>query len=409
MSATSARLTARLSRELGEHSRPLFTLLRWLRPVIATRRFGVVTRADDVRDVLADFAHFGVPAYNEKMMAISGPFILGLDDTPLYRHDHRALRAAIRREDSDGLAQRTLSTARDRLRMTDRQIDVVGQFADPTIDAVMSDYFGTPGPGTATQLRWARDIFNDVFLNVAATPGAHDRALAAAAQMRPHLDAQIAARRARLDARHTVPDDVLTRLLQHSSADRGLHDIAIRHNLIGLIAGWIPTVSKAFACAMDELLRRPKELGRAQAAARAGDHATVGTYIFEALRFQPQTWALLRTCVADQTVAAGTRRATCFRAGTQVLVATQSAMFDGRSVRAPATFRTDRPFESYLHFGHGLHMCFGLEINRLQLPAMAVALLEGPPLRRAPGAAGQMTYDGQYPASLTVTLDGTSP
>jgi len=81
-------------------------------------------------------------------------------------------------------------------------------------------------------------------------------------------------------------------------------------------------------------------------------------------------------------------------------------MFDRRSVRAPKTFRIDRPFESYLHFGHGLHMCFGLEINRLQLPAMSVALLEGPTLRRAPGAAGQMTYDGPYPASLTVTRAG---
>jgi cytochrome P450 len=408
MSTRRARFTATLSRELGDHSRPLFTLLRRVHPVIATRRFGVVTRADDVREVLADYVHFGVPAYNEKMAAISGPFILGLDDTPLYRHDHQALRAAIRREDSDGIAQRTLSTARDRLRMTDRQVDIVGQFADPTIDAVMSGYFGTPGPGTATQLRWARDIFADVFLNVTGARAVHDRALASAAEMRPHLDAQIAARRARLDAGHTVPEDVLTRLLQPSPADGGLHDIAIRHNLVGLIAGWIPTVSKAFACAIDELLHRPKQLERAQAAARAGDHATVGTYVFEALRFQPQTWALLRTCVADQTVAAGTRRATRMRAGTRVLVATQSAMFDRRSVPAPGTFRTDRPFESYLHFGHGLHMCFGLEINRIQLPAMAVALLEGPPLRRAPGAAGRMTYDGQYPASLTVTLNRTS-
>jgi len=232
MSATSARLVTRLSRELGDHSRPLFTLLRRVRPVIATRRFGLVTRTDDVREVLADFAHFGVPTYNEKMMAVSGPFILGLDDTPLYRHDHQALRAAIRREDSDGLAQQTLSIARDRLQMTEGQIDVVGQFADPIIDAVLSDYFGTPGPGTATQLRWARDIFADVFLNVTSSPDSHYRALAAAAEMRPHLDNQIAVRRAALKAGHTVPDDVLTRLLQHSSADGGLHDIAIRHNLI---------------------------------------------------------------------------------------------------------------------------------------------------------------------------------
>jgi cytochrome P450 len=406
VSATRARFTARLSRELGDHSRPAFTLLRWLQPIIATRRVGIVTRADDVREVLADFSHFGVPVYNEKMSAISGPFILGLDETPLYRHDHQALRAAFRREDVDMLAERTLSIARARLRMAEGQIDVVRQFTDPTIDSVMSEYFGTPGPGTATQLRWARDIFTDVFLNIGSSPGSHERALAAAAEMRPHLDAQIAARRSKLDAGHTVPDDVLTRLLQQSPADGGLVDIAIRHNLIGLIAGWIPTVSKAFACAIDELLQRPKQLARAQAAARAGDGETVGAYVFEALRFRPQTWALLRTCEKDQTVAAGSRRAKRFRAGSKVLVATQSAMFDGRNVRAPRAFRIDRPLESYLTFGHGLHMCFGREINRVHLPAMAVALLDGPPLRRAPGAAGRMTYDGAYPASLTVMLGG---
>jgi cytochrome P450 len=289
--------------------------------------------------------------------------------------------------------------------MINGQVDVVGQFADPTIDAVMSDYLGTMGLGTPTQLRLARDIFTDVFLNVGSSPDAHDRALAAAAQMRPSLDIQIAARRKALEAGKAVPDDVLTRLLAHRPADGGLHDIAIRHNLIGIISGWIPTVSKAFACAVDELLRRPKQLRSAQAAARAGDHALVGAYVFEALRFRPQTWALLRTCETDQTVAAGTPRATCFRAGSKVLVATQSAMFDGRSVRAPRAFRLDRPFESYLHFGHGLHTCFGREINRVQLPAMAVALLEGPPLRRASGGAGRMTYDGSYPASLMVALD----
>ena len=101
----------------------------------------------------------------------------------------------------------------------------------------------------------------------------------------------------------------------------------------------------------------------------------------------------------------GNPRATRFRAGSKVLVATQSAMFDGHSVRAPRAFRLDRPFDSYLHFGHGLHMCFGREINRVHLPAMAIALLEGPPLRRAPGGAGRMTYHGAYPASLTVSLD----
>ena len=398
------RVSSALSHALEDHSRRIFALLRRVRPLLATRRFGVVTRADDVREVLADHSHFTVPFYDRKMTEVSGPFILGLDDTPLYRHDHAALRAAIRPADVPGLAAATLAVARERVAAADGEIDIVSQLVDPTVDRVIAEYFGTPGPDTATQIRWSRDIFQQIFLNVTNSAVPHQRALAAAAEMRPYLDAQIATRRAAINEGDQVPDDVLTRLLQQPPEEGGLHDIAVRHNLIGLIAGWIPTVSKAFAGAVNELLGRPSELERTQQAARAGDQELVGRYMFEALRFQPQTWALLRSCAADCTLAAGTRRATRFRAGSTVLVATQSAMFDERAFPAPDEFRIDRPFEDYLHFGHGLHMCFGREINRVHLPALAAALFEGPPVARAAGRAGQMAWDGPYPASLTVSF-----
>ena len=392
---------AALSRAFGDHSRPVFTVLRTVRPMLSTRAFGLVTRADDVREVLADDKHFGVPAYNERMTEISGPFILGLGNTDLYRHDHQALRAAIRTEDLPELAQRTLAAGRERIRRCAATLDVVRDLADPTIDAVMSAYFGTPGPGGDVQVRWARDIFDHVFLNVSGNQTTRQRALVAAEQMRPHLDAQIAHRRSRLEAGHSEPDDALTRLLGVSIDGRGLREIAIRHNLIGLIAGWIPTVSKAFTCAVAEILGRPEVLAEVRAAARAADHEALWRHLLEALRFRPQTWALLRTCVSDHTVAADTRRATRFHAGARVLIATQSAMFDGRRMKDPGTYRIDRPLDSYLHFGHGLHTCFGLAINRVQLPALAVALFEGAPIKLSePG--GGIVYDRSYPASLTV-------
>jgi cytochrome P450 len=369
--------------------------------MLSTPAFGLVTRADDVREVLADDEHFGVPAYNERMTEISGPFILGLGDTDLYRHDHQALRAAIRAEDLPEIAERTLATARERIGRCAATVDVVRDLADPTIDAVMSAYFGTPGPGGDAQLRWARDIFDHVFLNVSGKQAVRERALVAAEEMRPHLDAQIAHRRSRLEAGHAEPDDALTRLLRASIDGEGLRDIAIRHNLIGLIAGWIPTVSKAFTCAVAEILSRPEVLAGARAAARSADHETMWRYLLEALRFRPQTWALLRTCTSDHTVAADTRRATRFHGGARVLIATQSAMFDERRITDPETFRIDRPLDSYLHFGHGLHTCFGLAINSVQLPAMAVALFEGPPITLPEPSRG-IVYDRSYPASLTV-------
>lgn len=392
---------AALSRAFGDHSRPVFTVLRTIRPMLSTRALGVVTRADDVREVLADDKHFGVPAYNDRMTEISGPFILGLGNTDLYRHDHQALRAAIRTEDLPELAQRTLAAGRERIRRCAATLDVVRDLADPTIDSVMSGYFGTPGPGGDVQVRWARDIFDHVFLNVSGKQTTRERALAAAEQMRPHLDAQIAYRRSRLDAGHSDPDDALTRLLGVSIDGQSLREIAIRHNLIGLIAGWIPTVSKAFTCAVAEILSRPEVLAEVRSAARAADHEALWRYLLEALRFRPQTWALLRTCVSDHTVAAGTRRATRFHAGARVLIATQSAMFDARRMKDPRTYRIDRPLDSYLHFGHGPHTCFGLAINRVQLPALAVALFEGAPIKLSERGGG-IVYDRSYPASLTV-------
>jgi cytochrome P450 len=398
------RTAAALARRLGDGSGRIFAVLRRVRPLIATRRFGVVTRTADVREVLGDHRSFTVALYEPKMVELTGPFILGLDDTPLYRRDYAALRAAVRSEDLPRITDATLAAARERVGTARGRIDVVSELADPVIDRVIAQYLGTPGPDSATQLRWARSLFEHIFLNVGNKRAVRDRALADAAEMRPHLDALIARRRDAIESGAEAPDDVLTRMLSHPPSEGGLHDIAIRHNLIGLITGWIPTVSKAFAGAIEELLRRPAELQRAQLAARDGNQDLVAAYVFEAMRFRPQTWALLRTCAAERTVAEGTSRATTMREGAKVLVAVQSAMFDERAVTSPHEFRVDRPWSDYMHFGHGLHTCFGLEINRVHLPAMAVALLEGSRIERAPSPEGKLLWGGPYPTGLTVSV-----
>lgn len=389
-------------RALDRYSLEAIRGLRRHRPIIAGRSVAVVTRADDVREVLGDHEAFTVALYAPKMEALTGPFILGLDGTPLYVHDHTALRAAIRADDLAGIEADVLNAARAWVADSGPQLDVIRDLCDPVVDEIIAGYFGTPGPNTTTQLRWARSLFEEIFLNVGNLETIRERAAADAAEWRPYLDAVIASRQAQRDAGEDVPDDVLTRLLRAQRVNGGLHDIAIRHNLIGLISGWIPTVGKAMANIVEELLERPAELNGAQAAARAGDMATVSAYAFEALRFRPQTVALLRTCAHDRVVAADTDRETTIRKGAIVFCATQAAMFDEDVVDAPEEFRLDRPDEAYLHFGHGLHTCFGEQLNRRQLPAMLMALLEGPTLHRA----GRLRWEGPYPSELRVALVG---
>jgi cytochrome P450 len=390
-------------------ARPTFAALRRRRPIVTLGPTTIVTRNDDVKEVLGDPARFTVDLYGPKMTAITGPFILGVDDTPLYHHDHAALDRAIVREDLPRLADAMYEAARELVdeRRASGEIDVVVQLADPALDRVIAGYFGTPGPDTETQLRWARNVFEELFINVGDLPTIRERALADAAQWRPHLDGLIAARKARLAAGDDVPDDVLTRLLRfQGEGEPKLHDIAIRHNLLGNITGWIPTISNSFARIVEELLQREDELERAQVAARAGDRELVAAYAFEASRFRPQNFALLRHVPQDTTIAAGTDREATVKAGATVYAATLSAMHDPDAVAAPDEFRVDRPWSDYMLFGHGMHTCYGQQMVRAQLPALAMALLEGPRIERAEGSRGKLRFGGPYPSGLTLRFAG---
>ncbi len=382
-----------------------FAQLRRRHPILTAGSTTIVTLNKDVKEVLADTARFSVDLYGPKMTAITGPFILGIDDTPLYHHDHAAMDRAVTREDLPRLGEAMYEAASEQVGAgrAAGELEIVSGLAAPAVDRVVGDYFGTPGRNNA---RWAHDVFYELFINVTNLPTVRERALAAAAEWRPHLDGLIKARKTQLQAGEDVPDDVLTRLLRHQAEGQpSLHDIAIRHNLLGNITGWIPTIRSAFARVIEELLEREDELARAQAAARAGDRELVGAYVFEASRFRPQNFALLRYVPEDTTIAAGTDRETRVKAGSTVVAATLSAMHDETAVEAPEEFRVDRPWSDYMIFGHGLHACYGQQIVRRQLPALAQALLEGPSIRRAHGREGKLRFDGPFPSGLSVRFE----
>jgi cytochrome P450 len=85
-------------------------------------------------------------------------------------------------------------------------------------------------------------------------------------------------------------------------------------------------------------------------------------------------------------------------------VATLSAMFDPEVFIEPQVFRADREVE-YLHFGYGMHRCFGRAINGVQIPELVATLVRLPNLRRAPGHAGRIAYDGPFPERLVLEFD----
>ena len=203
-----------------------------------------------------------------------------------------------------------------------------------------------------------------------------------------------------------VPDDFVTRLVQsQGTVTPPMDDDGVRRNVGGVIVGAVDTTSKATVLALDQLLSRPAALEQAQKAARQGNDVLVAAYAFEALRFNPHNPIIVRTCHRDTVIAEGTERETHIEKGTIVYAATLSAMFDPAVLTEPDAFRIDRPASNYLHFGRGMHTCFGERLNRVTVPEALKHLLLLPGLRRAAGEAGEIRYDGPFPEHCFVEFD----
>lgn len=396
------RVLVALSRP--EVLRPAFAALRRFAPVLPLGRRVLVTRHADVVDVLRRDTDFTVAEVNgPPMERWSGPFILGTDRGEVYDREASALHRAAPAADVDRVVRPLVAGRAAELVEAARRagrLDVVNGLARPVAARTVARYFGVPGPDEATLMRWLRALFDAVFLDDGRR--ARRAAELTVAEQRPYTEALIRARRAALAVGDPVPDDVLTRLVAMGGEEPWLDDDGVRRSINGIVVGAVDTTSKAVAHVVDELLRRPMALDAARRAALDGDIDRVRGFAWEALRFRPHA-PLLQRRSHGAPVGPGRR---AVPAGRTVLVGVMSAMFDPAAFPRPGGFLPDRPEEAYLHFGHGMHTCFGVAVNRVQIPELVAAVVALPGLRRAPGTEGRLRYDGPFPDRLVVAFDG---
>ncbi|MGA2125061.1 MAG: cytochrome P450 [Xanthobacteraceae bacterium] len=381
---------------------PNFVLSRRLIAAYPNTGTAIVTRYQDVVEVLDRNADFEV-VYEPRMRAITGGenFFLGMQDTARYERDVSNMRLAMRRDDVTTIVEPLARRLAEQIVAgRSNRIDVPKDLSLPVPTAIVTDYFGIAGTQAADLVAWATMMFWYLFIDLAADPALDRKVGDAAPACRSAIDTAIAARKATGEAK----DDVLGRCLVLQKANQpGMDDLGIRNNLIGLLIGAIPTISKACVQVLDQLLERPQALASAQAAARAGDDALFAAHVFEAFRFNPINPLIYRRAARDTRIAAGSLRARSIPKGTMVLALNLSAMFDPLKIAAPESFRTDRPWGDYMLWGYGMHACFGAHINRAVIPAILKPLLAKPGLRRVAGDAGRVDYGGTpFPQSFSV-------
>jgi|HubBroStandDraft_1064217.scaffolds.fasta_scaffold03856_3 cytochrome P450 len=400
--AEASEFADKLKAAVAQNPEPVFAILRKIKPILLVKNVAVVTRFEDVQEVLSRDDVFHV-TYTEKMEVVTGGrnFFLGMQNSPEYERDVAHMRSAMRREDVASIIVPIVAeAARQLVAASDGTVDVVA--LSRTVPArLVAKYFGCPPPSDQELADWGTILFQYLFTDLNNDPAVGAAARQAAQRTREWLDDTIAARKSHPGG----DDDVLGRCLAMQKIGLpGMDDLGIRNNLLGLLVGAIPTTSKCCAQALDQLLDRPAELAGAQAAAAAGDDALLAQYIFEALRFNPNNPGVFRTAAEDYTVARGHLRSVTIPKGASVIAATQSAMFDDSKVDRPNEFRTDRPPYVYMHWGYGLHACFGQYINQIQIPGILKPLLASGSVRRAPGDEGKLQYAGPFPSSLKVAI-----
>ena len=377
-----------------------FRVLRRWKPIFKLGSNYIVTRHDDVREVFATDTAFAVP-YKEKLDVITGdqPFFLAMGDTPAYHAGLTGMQRVVRAGDLPALAVDAEARAEALVEAAGGSIEVVGLVRDVTF-GMLGDYFGVPEPKEGDLQVWATRLFEFQFADPGGDPDLRKEVEAIAPAMRGHVQAEIERRRAGGDA---GKDDVLARCLALQAAgEPGYGDDEIRTGLVCMIVGGPPQPPMVVPQAMEQLLRRPKALAGAQAAAREGDDALLRGHVWEAMRFDPLAPGLPRTAVKAATIARGTSRAREIPAGATVLAAFASAMMDDRRVPDPRTFNPRRAPHEYIHFGYRLHQCFGRHINHATLHLMLKPLLKRQDLRRARGRAGKLSKNGAFAESLVV-------
>lgn len=386
--AASGGFKARLAAVLGSPAgqRNGMAVLRFAKPRLPlptnlvkcyeAERSLLLTRASDFHAVIERQADFEV-VYGPRMRMLTGgrDFFLGMQDGTDYRRDTDAMRSIVKADDLLpvlAMARREAAAA-----LGGSEVDLPPALSARIPALMVQQYFGVQME-TEQLIADATTMFNFLFSDLQADPKVTAAAMAAKDRVNAAIDASAAT---------AGPETLLGRAVAAGKAGTTAFDAdGIRANIIGIVIGAIPTLSKASCLAVDELLRRSKELAKVRALAQAGDEDGVAAYLWEALRFSPANPLIYR-----RTPRATNIGDTKVEAGTMVLAANLSAMFDEAVVPQANKFIAPRPWGVYALWGEGLHLCWGDRINKTILPAMLMPLLAKPGLKALGAPDGEGT------------------
>ncbi|MGY4387903.1 cytochrome P450 [Streptomyces sp. TE12347] len=224
--------------------------------------------------------------------------------------------------------------------------DLVTAFARPIPTIIICELLGVPYEDRAS---FQEQI--DKFMNGET---GDEELMAAYTATQTYLAELVAAKRA------NPTDDVLSELTDSDLTDEELQGIS----LILLAAGF-DTTANMLSLGTFALLQNPEQL-----AALRADPALIDQAVEELLRYLSVAKSFMRTALEDVEVGGQT-----IEAGTTVVLSYNTANRDPERYPDPHMLDLGRDSGGHLAFGHGIHLCLGAQLARIEMRVAFTALL----------------------------------
>ncbi len=379
--------------------RPLLTFARCFWPTPTVFGLTIVSRAEDVQEVLTNAQVFEAP-YGREMKVVSGggEFILGINDTKVYRTQKslvlRAFPPEKMAESINDIAERHAAIC---MRTAAEEFNPIRELFAKSGLAVCREYFGLTISKDKRFYESALAVSSLLFADPFGNKTTRELAMHGAKHLLTVIDLSIE----RVDK--SSPESPLKTLVEAHKDNPDavpMHDV--RSIMMGMILGFLPTTMLGLGNALGVILSKPEARQAVKDAIDQKDDAQLTLCIKEAMRFDPIQLGPFRYCASDYDLAKGTPRETRIKKGALVIPSTLSAMFDKERVQDPNIFMPERSEQHSMIFGYMSHSCIGAPMALAFSTQMIKTLFDLPKMQRVKGPAGCMRKLGIFPDSLVV-------
>ena len=268
--------------------------------------------------------------------------------------------------------------------------DLVADYAARLPMDVTARMLGVPGPDEEQLRNWTNALLD----RDEGVPDVTPAGIEAATHLYKYFCDFVAERRAAITSGN-APDDLTTALCTTGSGDEGLADDQVVGFLFLLIIAGNETTTKLLANCLLALQRFPHEREKI-----VKDPRRIPDAVEEILRHEGSTQLMARTLTRDVELH-GER----MREGDKVLLLLGSANRDERVWDHPDAFDIDRASSvQHLGFGHGIHVCLGAALARLEMRVSLEEILREMPAYEIDEAACTRVHSGNVRGWATVPI-----